>query len=51
MDMVGLLIFIGAAAGWLAGAFMKNGGFGLLGNIFIGSIGGVAGGDLLQYIH
>jgi uncharacterized membrane protein YeaQ/YmgE (transglycosylase-associated protein family) len=50
MDMVGLLIFIGAAAGWLAGSFIKNGGFGLLGNIFIGSIGGVAGGDLFKLL-
>jgi len=46
MDITGLVIFlaIGAVAGWLAGTFMKGGGFGLLGNIVIGIIGAVVGG-------
>jgi uncharacterized membrane protein YeaQ/YmgE (transglycosylase-associated protein family) len=46
MDITGLLIFlvIGAVAGWLAGTIMKGGGFGLLGNIIIGIVGGVVGG-------
>jgi len=48
MDVMGLKIFIGAVAGCLAGAFMKNGGFGLLGNILVGIVGGAAGGILLK---
>ena len=38
MDITGLIIFliIGAIAGWLAGAIMKGGSFGLIGNIIIG---------------
>lgn len=46
MDITGLIIFlaIGAIAGWLAGTFMKGGGFGLLGNIVVGVIGAVLGG-------
>jgi uncharacterized membrane protein YeaQ/YmgE (transglycosylase-associated protein family) len=46
MDITGLLMFlaIGAVAGWLAGTFMKGGGFGLLGNIVVGIIGAVIGG-------
>jgi len=46
MDITSLLIFlaIGALAGWLAGNFMKGGGFGLVGNIVIGVIGSILGG-------
>ena len=52
MDIRGLLIFLatGAVAGWLAGMMMKGGGFGLLGNILIGVIGGVVGGYLLRML-
>jgi len=39
-------IVVGAIAGWLSGLVMKGGGFGLLGNIFVGVIGGVIGGWL-----
>ncbi|MFA7555179.1 MAG: GlsB/YeaQ/YmgE family stress response membrane protein [Spongiibacteraceae bacterium] len=46
MDITELIIFlaIGAVAGWLAGALMKGGGFGLLGNIVVGIVGAVVGG-------
>ncbi len=56
MDIQSLLIFlaIGAVAGWLAGQFMRGGGFGLLGNIVVGIVGGflfgllgIAAGGLL----
>ena len=50
MDITSLLFLVGAAAGCLAGTFIKNGGFGLLGNIFIGSIGGVAGSELFKLL-
>ena len=39
-----IILAIGAVAGWLAGQFMKGGGFGLLGNIVVGIIGAVIGG-------
>ncbi len=35
---------IGLCAGWLAGQFMKGGGFGLVGNLIIGVIGAILGG-------
>ena len=43
---MGLLswIVVGAIAGWLAGQVVRGGGFGLLGNIVVGIIGGLVGG-------
>ena len=48
MDITSLVIFlaIGAVAGWLAGALVKGGGFGLIGDIIVGIIGAVLGGWL-----
>ena len=40
-------LLIGAAAGWLAGQFMKGKGFGLIGNIIVGIVGAFIGGWLL----
>ncbi|MDB5476615.1 MAG: transglycosylase associated family protein [Phenylobacterium sp.] len=39
-------LVIGAVAGWLAGTFVKGGGFGLLGDIVVGVIGAFIGGWL-----
>jgi uncharacterized membrane protein YeaQ/YmgE (transglycosylase-associated protein family) len=39
-------LIIGAIAGWLAGMFMKGGGFGLLGDIIVGIVGAFLGGWL-----
>jgi uncharacterized membrane protein YeaQ/YmgE (transglycosylase-associated protein family) len=39
-------IVIGAIAGWLAGSFVKGGGFGLLGDIVVGIVGAFIGGWL-----
>lgn len=39
-------IIIGAVAGWLAGTLMKGGGFGLIGDIVVGILGGIIGGWL-----
>lgn len=49
MELIYLIYFllIGAAAGWLAGQFMKGKGFGLVGNIVVGIIGALIGGWLL----
>ena len=37
-------IVVGLIAGWLAGQIMRGRGFGCIGNIVIGLIGGVIGG-------
>ena len=37
-------LIIGAIAGWLAGKWMRGGGFGLFGNIVVGVIGAIIGG-------
>ncbi len=39
-------VLIGLAAGWLAGQFMKGGGFGVIGDIVVGVIGALLGGFL-----
>ena len=43
--MEGLLValVVGAIAGWLAGQIMKGSGYGLIGDIIIGVIGGFVG--------
>ncbi|TLY53267.1 MAG: GlsB/YeaQ/YmgE family stress response membrane protein, partial [Gammaproteobacteria bacterium] len=45
---MGLLVFliVGAIAGWLAGVVVKGGGFGLLGDIVVGIVGGLIAGWL-----
>jgi len=40
---VGMLLLIGASAGFLAGTLLRDGGFGLIGNIVIGVIGAFVG--------
>lgn len=39
-------ILIGGLAGWLAGKITKGKGFGLVGNVFVGVLGGFLGGWL-----
>jgi uncharacterized membrane protein YeaQ/YmgE (transglycosylase-associated protein family) len=45
---MGLLswIVVGAIAGWLAGQVVKGTGFGCLGDIIVGVVGGLVGGFL-----
>jgi uncharacterized membrane protein YeaQ/YmgE (transglycosylase-associated protein family) len=43
-------ILIGLAAGWLAGQFMKGGGYGVLGDILLGVVGAVVGGSLFHQL-
>lgn len=38
-----IILGIGALAGWLAGNFIRGGGFGLIGNIVVGLIGSFIG--------
>lgn len=37
-------IVVGLIAGWLAGQVMRGGGYGLLGDIIVGVVGGLLGG-------
>jgi uncharacterized membrane protein YeaQ/YmgE (transglycosylase-associated protein family) len=43
-------IVVGAIAGWLSGQVMKGRGFGLLGDIIIGIVGGLIGGFLAEVL-
>jgi uncharacterized membrane protein YeaQ/YmgE (transglycosylase-associated protein family) len=43
-------ILIGLAAGWLAGQFMRGGGFGLLGDLLLGVAGAVVGGYMFHQL-
>lgn len=43
MDFI-YFIIVGGLAGWLAGLVWRGTGFGLLGNILIGIVGGMLGG-------
>ena len=49
---MGLLswIVVGAIAGWLAGNLVKGQGFGCLGNVIVGVIGGLVGGFLASQL-
>jgi uncharacterized membrane protein YeaQ/YmgE (transglycosylase-associated protein family) len=47
MEFVWFLL-IGLVAGWLAGALVKGGGFGVVGDIVVGVIGAVLGGWLFR---
>ena len=48
LDPGGLIawLVVGLIAGWLAGQFMKGGGYGLVGDVVVGIIGAVLGGLL-----
>ena len=37
-------ILLGLVAGWLAGQFMRGGGYGIIGDIVLGIIGALVGG-------
>jgi uncharacterized membrane protein YeaQ/YmgE (transglycosylase-associated protein family) len=42
-------LIVGAVAGWLAGMVVKGGGYGLIGNIIVGIVGGLVA-DILNLI-
>ncbi|MBK6425446.1 MAG: GlsB/YeaQ/YmgE family stress response membrane protein [Blastocatellia bacterium] len=46
-----LFLLIGAVAGWLASMIMGGGGYGLIGDIVIGVIGGFIGGYLFKWFN
>ncbi len=41
-------VLIGLAAGWLAGQFMRGGGYGPVGDLVIGVIGALLGGFIFR---
>jgi len=43
-------LVVGLIAGWLAGQFMKGGGYGLVGDIVLGIIGAFVGGFLFSLL-
>jgi len=43
-------LIVGLIAGWLAGQFMKGGGYGLIGDIVMGIIGAFVGGLLFSFL-
>ncbi len=42
-------LVVGLVAGWLAGQFMKGGGYGLVGDIVVGVIGAFIGGFIFSF--
>jgi uncharacterized membrane protein YeaQ/YmgE (transglycosylase-associated protein family) len=50
LDPGGLIawLVVGLVAGWLAGQFMKGGGYGVVGDIVLGVIGAFVGGFSLS---
>lgn len=42
-------IIVGFLAGWLAGLVVKGGGYGCIGDIVVGVIGGLLGGFIATY--
>ena len=53
MDAQSLIIWliVGGIAGWLAGMLVKGGGFGLIGDIIVGVVGGYIGTWLWDVLH
>jgi uncharacterized membrane protein YeaQ/YmgE (transglycosylase-associated protein family) len=43
-------LIVGLIAGWLAGQFMKGGGYGLVGDIVVGIIGAFLGGLVFNFL-
>jgi uncharacterized membrane protein YeaQ/YmgE (transglycosylase-associated protein family) len=43
-------LLVGLIAGWLAGQFMKGGGYGVVGDIVVGLVGAFVGGILFSVL-
>jgi uncharacterized membrane protein YeaQ/YmgE (transglycosylase-associated protein family) len=52
LDPGGLVawLVVGAVAGWLAGQFMRGGGYGLVGDVVVGIVGALVGGVVLTLL-
>lgn len=42
-------LVVGLVAGWLAGLFMRGGGFGIVGDVVVGLVGSFVGGLLFSF--
>jgi uncharacterized membrane protein YeaQ/YmgE (transglycosylase-associated protein family) len=51
MESLIVTLVIGAIAGWLAARVLKRTGFGLIGDIIVGVIGGYIGTWLWDFLH
>lgn len=45
MDIIPFLI-VGVIVGWIAGKIMRGGGYGLIGNLGLGIVGAIVGGNV-----
>lgn len=43
-------VLIGLAAGYLAGVYTKGKGFGLVGNLIVGVVGAIVGGEIFRLL-
>ena len=52
IDIIPIVLFllIGLLIGWLAGQFIKRGGYGIFGDIVIGMVGGLVGGNVFRLL-
>jgi uncharacterized membrane protein YeaQ/YmgE (transglycosylase-associated protein family) len=52
LDPGGLIawLVVGLIAGWLAGQFMKGGGYGIVGDIILGIVGAFIGGFIFSVV-
>ena len=50
LEVLAIYLIVGGVAGWLAGLILNSGGFGIIGNIIVGIIGGVFGGWLFRQL-
>lgn len=46
--MIAIMVVAGLLGGWLAGFVMKGGGYGLIGDIALGVVGGIWGGSAVD---
>ena len=48
LEMVGTSVLVGLFAGWLAGRVMKDGGYGLKGDLILGFVGSLVASWIFQ---
>lgn len=51
MESLFFRLLVGGLAGWLGGKVIRGSGYGVLGNIVIGIVGGVIGGYLFDLLR
>jgi uncharacterized membrane protein YeaQ/YmgE (transglycosylase-associated protein family) len=51
LDLVVMWVVVGLLAGWVAGYTMKEGGYGLKGDLILGVVGSVVGGWLFLVLR